>query len=189
MAYDTRFDPVVDYSLDRTTSFSRHMLRGDIGFGSATSPTMEEVELFLDARVGEVVVCLAQAGYSTTQPVATIGTPAARWLSNGVVWGAMVDIELSRPTTGVGAAEPNARFVHFDSQWKAFKEALAGATLEQLGGTRDRYASDGLKFVGGSWDEQEEIHDDEDRKNALFPRGYLDPEDRRAADPDADEGT
>lgn len=182
MAYNTAFDPESNYTMDRVVSFSRHMLKGGTAFTTATTPQLADVEGFIDAAVADVQMCLVAAGYSTAQPVGTVGTPAATWLSNGVVWGALVDTEASRPTIGNTAPEGNERFRLFQKRYEAFKEALKGATLEQMGGTRDRNLSDGMKWTGSSWDEQDGILEDTDRKDPLFPRGFLDPDSREVVD-------
>ncbi len=182
MAYDTRYDPSTDWTLDRIVSWSQFRFRGGTQFGTASQPTLLQVEDFIDGRVFGAAALLARAGYGTAQPVATVGTAVATLLSMGVAYGALIDIELTQPTAGASDSE-NSRFTFFKDRWDEFRKQFQGSDLEYLGATRDRNASSGLKFTASSWDDQESIIDDLDRKNPLFPRGFLEAE-RRGDDDD-----
>lgn len=182
MAYEARYDPSTDWTLNRIVSWSQHTFRGGTAFGTATQPTLTQVEDFIDGRVYGAAALLARSGYATAQPVAEVGTAVATLLSMGVAYGALIDIALTQGTTG-GSDDENPRFTFFKERWNEFKKQFQGSDLEYLGATKERSASAGLKFTASSWDDQEEIIDDLDRKNPLFPRGFLEA-DRRGDDSD-----
>ena len=112
------------------------------------------------------------------QPVATVGTAVATVLSRAVIMGAMIDIEMTKQNRTLGREE-TARWQLFERRFTDLIKVFEGATLEQMGATRERDASAGLAATGTSWDEQEAIEEDEDRKGATMPRGFLDPNARK----------
>lgn len=177
--------------MNRILQYSQHRLRGDTAFGTATHPTLVQVEDVIDGRVAELTYKLAEAGYATAQPVATVGTLVATYLSRAVVMGAMADIELSWPTTAQGPNQSNPRYQFYRDQWDSVAKTIGGAALEHMGATRDRAASEALHHLGASWDEQEEVDRDTDLKGAVFPRGFVegdyrgDEADRDTAEPNA----
>ena len=91
-----------------------------------------------------------------------------------VVYGAMVDIEITKPMANLERGQINPRFQMFRDSWNNIDMLVQGATLELLGATRERDLSSGLKLYGNSWDEQEAAEDDTDQKGPVFPRGFQD---------------
>ena len=164
--------------MDGILTWTQTYLSGGTAFAPTTQPTLAQVEQMIDERVAEVTVLLTQNGYAVAQPVATVGTAVATVLSRSVIMGALIDIEMTKQNRTLGRDE-TARWQLCERRFTDLTKLFEGPALEQMGATRDRDASAGLKATGASWDEQEAIDADEDRKGATFPRGFLDPNARK----------
>ncbi len=182
MAYDARFDPSLNFTLQQVEAQTARLLGSGGTFGTATFPTLAQIEGFISMRVGEVVMTLEGAGYAGSQAVATVGTPVTMLLSRIVVAGAVTDVESTRPTTSNTQGEASTRFTSYQRTYDDLLKKIPGAALEYMGAVRARDISSGMKVTGTSWDEQQDILDDDDQKAPLFERGFLDLEDRATRD-------
>lgn len=178
MAYDTRYEPSADWIMNQIVARTKTYLKGGTAFSATTSPDLTEVEAMIDDRTFLIVGILTKAGYAEAQPVATVGTSVTTMLSRAIVQGTLLDIEQTKPNQSQGRGE-SARWMLYERMWTEMIELFRGATLQQMGATKDRDASNGLVFTGNSWDDQEDVAEDEDQKGSLFPRGFLDPQARR----------
>lgn len=173
MAYDTRYEPSADFIMNGILAWVQTYLSGGSAFTETTQPTVAQVEQMIDTRVEEVAAALVAAGYSSTQPVLTVGTGVTRLLSRAVILGVLIDIELTKQTRTVARGE-NTRWQAYQDRYDAIMAIITGSTLALMGATRVREASDGLEVTGQSYDEQNTLVEDTDVKGPLFPRGTWD---------------
>lgn len=179
MAYNTAYEPSSDFIMDGILAWTQTYLAGGSAFSTTTQPTLTQVEQMIDMRTEEVAAKLVQWGYAAAQAVADVGSDVTGLLSRAIIMGVMVDIEMTKANRTQGREE-SARWQLFERRYNDVLKIIEGPQLEHMGATRTRDLSAGLVATGASWDEQTAVTDDEDRKGALFPRGYLDPLGRKA---------
>jgi hypothetical protein len=169
VAYDTSYEPASGWIMGQVLAHSRWLLRGGTAFGTATSPSLGDVETLIDARSAQVGVLLAQHGYAVTQPLATAGTPVLRVLGRAVAVGALIDIFAARAANATQSNEEHPRYVMFMSEWKRFREEIApSAALEYMGAIRTRAASAGLEVTGIDQDRIDDFETDTSYRGPRF---------------------
>lgn len=159
--------------MGQVLTWCQQMLKGGTAFGTATQPTLTQVEQLINGRVADVSTALARSGYATAQPVATSGTRVCTVISQAIAFGVVADIELTKPTAG-GNLKENTRYVAFSKRWEDFLAGVNGAALQYMGAVRERDASNGMKVTGTSYAEREADARNPDLVQSLFPRGWMD---------------
>lgn len=181
MSYDTRYEPEANFIMSGVLAHTQPYLKGASVFGASTSPTLPQVEHMIDRRVMLVAAKLAEYGYSTSQPVATVGVDVTTLLSTAVIYGTLMEIELGKAGSVLDRGQ-TGRWQMYEKRWIETIDMMKTATLEHMGATRSRVSSDGLAFTGKTWSEQDTIADDTDLKGSVFPRGFNDVTERSSVD-------
>ncbi len=137
-------------------------------FGTATIPTLTQVETFLTRGKAELAAVLEKHGYSKTQTDADV----LGVLEPLNVKAACYYVELTSPTAGyTSEGEPVGRLSSFRAWRKEAAELCTGRTLADLGATRTYEKSSGLSAGGISISDKETIEEDSDYEPLAFTRG------------------
>jgi len=147
-------------------TYSRHLT--DAGtFAVGSTPSLEQVERYLDQTYYEIQTVLAKEGYST----AIIGTPVLRILEGLQAAGAAVKVELAHPITFRG--EPNDRYKQFQKMWNSGVSMLATDALAVLGESRTTELGAHIEVGGVSKSRKRTVADDTDTVPPRFKRGQF----------------
>lgn len=168
MSYDTRWDPSANFTMLGVVAHSQPYLKGGTAFDANTSPTLTQVEQFIGRNVVKVVATLSRNGYSATQTVADVTT----LLSDAVIYGTLMEIEFGK-TNAVTQRGESSRWSMYKGNFEEILKMLEGPTMEYIGATLTRRASNGLEFTGRTWTTQDDVMLDTAEKGPLFPRGFM----------------
>lgn len=146
----------------------RH-LTGEGQFSPATTPPLARVEQWIDETYYEIYANLAQHGYDPAVP--SSATPAVGLLQRLNVFGAVVQVELSHPTTA-RRGEPNERFMEYAKQYRDGLSILATDALEQMGAIRVEALSAFVELGGRSIGRKQVPYEDTDAVQPRFPRDF-----------------
>ena len=158
-------------SAAEVTAFTRHLLDGQSSFNSTTSPTVTELEKFIDRASGLVNVALSKAGFtpSSIYNNSTAKLACDDWVTNY----AARYVELTQRGTGYSENE-GGRLPAFEigSADEFVKDNMLG--FIQLGVSQNTRLSDGLSFTGLTAQADRTDPDDTSLEQPLFKRNQFD---------------
>lgn len=135
-------------SVAGVVAYVRHLANASGTFDATTTPTLTEVEAFINQRSARLNACLAEAGYAV--PIPAGATMARAILDYYVCNGAAADCELTQRSAGDSDTE-NDRERMFLKIWEgacAFVGSAAFASLPGVGQPNPSPGVSGL-YVGG----------------------------------------
>jgi hypothetical protein len=132
-------------SVAEVEALTRRILRGEPGFGSMTTPTIDEVEKMIDRVSAQLNTALAAEGFA----VPVTGADAKLALDDWTVARVVQWVELTQPSQGWGGAETGGRTAGFSSLYeKAAEFVRANARgWKRLGASVTNASSEGLAFT------------------------------------------
>ncbi|KKN51413.1 hypothetical protein LCGC14_0623100 [marine sediment metagenome] len=138
-------------------------------FGANSTPSLARVEQWIDQTYFDIQMRLAQEGYSTTVP--STSTAALGFLERLNVFGAVVQVELAHPITGL-RGEPNDRYKQYAAMYKEGISVLATDALSVMGVERETQLSAYLEVGGISRSGKDRTYTDTDAVQSRFRRGF-----------------
>lgn len=168
MAYEA-YEAIAGTSVIRSVEMHcRHLTNGGT-FGTASTPTLTLVEQWIDESYYTIQAHLAMEGFSTA--VSTALTAVTGFLQRLNVFGAVVQVELSHPITGM-RGEENDRYKEYRRLWDKGITTIASDALDNLGLDRDVAVSAYISVGGTSIDEKDTLYDDVDAVQSRFRTGF-----------------
>ena len=148
-------------------AFTMHLMDGESNFNSTTSPTITEVEKFIDRSSAYVNISLQASGLST--PVTN--TTAVLMLDDWVVSKASKMVELTQRGAGYSEGE-ESRTATFRAIGKDAAEFVADNLLgfKRIGVTVGHALSEGLAFTGLDDQDERDDPDDSTLEQPMFTR-------------------
>lgn len=147
-------------------AYTRH-IAGPDGFGTATTPSQNEVFGFLDDSYFEIAVALQKYGYSLAQS----GSAVRGVLQSLQGIEGAIKIELTAPTNTL-TGEGNDRFIALKNARDALMALIMSDGLAQMGADMSKSRSAHIQLTGKSRSEKQAIYADSDAVPARFPRGW-----------------
>ena len=156
-------------ALKQVESWCRHLTNGGT-FSSASTPSLTQVNDFLEYAFDDIKANLVRFGYGTAAPADSGGLGFLEKLN---VMRACIDIEMTYPLTEFDPNHPNPRMLMFTSQWEEGTFLISTHTLDGIGLTGgDTNLSDLLVFTGTSRSRKNSREIETDRVAGKFPRDF-----------------
>lgn len=134
-------------------------------FSASGTPPLARIEQWIDQAYYGLQMELSKEGYSVT--VAASATAALAFLERMNVYGAVMQIELAHPVTGL-RGEPNDRYEAYRELYRDGITILASDALSVLGVTRETELSGFLEVGGVSKSRKQVLYDDVDAVQSRF---------------------
>lgn len=150
--------------LNEVQAMERHLTDNGT-FGTATIPTLSQVEEFITDTYYDISTKLVINGYDQSQT----DTDVLGVLQHFNALGACAKIELTQPSVGYKTGE-NTRYDRFFKEYEKIDKFTETSALERLGATRSWNLSDGLTAGGISISDKEAIETDADHVPYFFRR-------------------
>lgn len=167
MSY-TNWENTPDEARGLVEAWASHATQGTAGFGTATTPTLAEVDGFLESAYNTVSVMLTSYGYGTAQT----GSAVMAVLTRAQALNAVIDVELSNPVVSTQSGEGNDRFIALKEARDDLNSLIQSDGLSHLGAAQ--FDSRGaFVYAGGlSRSRKRSVRDNTDLVQARFPRGW-----------------
>ena len=166
-------------STTEVTAFTKHLLDGQAAFNSTTSPTVTELEKFIDRSSSYVNIALRNFGFA----VPVTNSTAVLMLDDWVVAQAAMYTELTQRGSGFSERE-GSRTSTFDTiannAMEFVEENALG--LKRLGVVVTNKSSEGLAFTALDAQDERADPDDSTLEQPMFERGLFDATDNDAED-------
>ena len=167
MSY-TAYERNTNTVIELVAEHCKHLTTNGI-FNTSSIPKLASVEAWIDQAHFDIQTHLAKAGYDTV--VADADTAVLGYLENLNVYGAVVQVELSRPVSGRDG-EGNERWQEYKKLYEEGLTMLASDALEAMGHTRSDAVSAFVSLGGTSRSRKDVAYDDTDLVQPRFPRHF-----------------
>lgn len=145
----------------------RHLTDGGT-FSTGSIPTLELVEQWIDEGYADIQMHLSDQGYSTSIP--STSTAALNFLGRLNAYAAIMQVELSHPTTGRG--EPNDRYEEYRRRYDRGVTMIGTEALSRMGVSRETELSAFVEVGGTSRPDKRALAEDSDLVRPRFERGF-----------------
>ena len=150
--------------LNEVQTLERHLT--DSGsFGTATVPTLTQIEEFITDSYYELGTYLTDYGYNRIQA----GTNIVGILQHYNALGACAKIELTQASVGYKSGE-NTRYDRFYTEFMKVKGLIQSPAFERMGATKGWALSAGISAGGVSISDKEDIETDTDFEPYMFEK-------------------
>ena len=166
MSY-TNWENNAGEALDLVEAWSSHAAEGTAGFGTATTPTLAQVDAFLESAYNTVSVMLTGYGYGTAQA----GSAVKAVLTRAQALNASVDVELSTPVSAL-SGEGSDRFIAMKDARDELNDLIRSDGLTHLGAARFERRGSFIYAGGVSRDRKRTVRGDTDLVHPRFARGW-----------------
>jgi hypothetical protein len=164
-------------STAEVTAFTRHLLGGQTAYNSTTTPTVTEIEKFIDRASANLNMALAQVGFHVPLNSTNANSTAKLVCDDWVTQRATEYTELTQRGAGFNESEDSRAgfFMNLTKSARTFAEENRMGLL-RLGAHFTYNLSDGLKFTGETIQDERTDKDDTSLEKPKFKRGLFDNE-------------